>query len=74
MLNLSYLLIPKEYSLFENLFAYDKSKESINKENKDINVNIIRNKLSEKIGKSNINISNMKKSQKKIVIKIGRIN
>jgi hypothetical protein len=70
MLNLSYLLIPKEYSFFENLFAYDKSKESINKENKDINVNIIRNKLSEKIGKSNINISNMKKSQKKLLLKL----
>jgi len=43
MLNLSYLLIPKEYSLFEYLFAYDKSKENLVKENKDINVNIIYN-------------------------------
>jgi len=70
MLNLSYLLIPKEYSLFEYLFAYDKSKENLVKENKDINVNKIYNKLSEKSGKSNINLSNIKKSQKKLILKL----
>jgi type III secretory pathway component EscV len=70
MLSLSYLLIPKEYSLFEKLFAYDKSKEIINKENKDINANLIKHKLSEKIGKSNINLSNIKKSEKKLILKL----
>ena len=48
MLNLSYLLIPKEYSLFENLFTHDKTKESINKAKNDIDVNINQNELLER--------------------------
>jgi len=71
MINLSYLLIPKEYSLFEYIFSTDESnKENIDKENRDINVNIFRNKLSEKFGKSSINISKINEPQKKLILKL----
>ena len=69
MLSLSYLLIPKEYSLFENLFAHDKSKESINKAKNDIDVNINQNELLEKRNKS-ISLSNLNEHQKKLILKL----
>jgi len=69
MLNLSYLLIPKEYSLFEYIFAHDKTKESLNKESNDINVNIEPNRSLEKRDKS-INVSNLNEHQKSLILKL----
>ena len=51
MMNLSYLLIPKEYSLFENIFSHDKSKENVNKVKNDINVNTNQHRFLEKRNK-----------------------
>ena len=69
MLSLSYLLIPKEYSLFENLFAHDKRKESINKVKNDINVNRNQNELLEK-GDKSVKLSNLNEDQKKLILKL----
>jgi len=69
MLNLSYLLIPKEYSLFEFIFAHDKRKESLNKENNDINVNKEPNSSLEKRDKS-ISVSNLNEHQKSLILKL----
>ena len=65
-MSLSYLLIPKEYSLFEYIFAHDESKESINK---DINVNITQNSILEKREKP-INESNLNEHQKNLILKL----
>ena len=68
-MNLSYLLIPKEYSLFENIFAHDKSKENVNKVKNDININTNQNRFLEKRNKL-ISVSNLNVHQKKLLLKL----
>ena len=69
MMNLSYLLIPKEYSLFENIFSHDKSKENVNKVKNDINVNTNQHRFLEKRNKL-IRVSNLNVHQKKLLLKL----
>ena len=69
MLSLSYLLIPKEYSLFEKIFAHDKSKENANKVKNDVNVNINQNRFLEKRNKF-ISVSSLNEHQKKLILKL----
>ena len=69
MMNLSYLLIPKEYSLFENIFSHDKSKENVNKVKNDINVNTNQHRFLEK-GNKLISVSNLNVHQKKLLLKL----
>ena len=69
MMNLSYLLIPKKYSLFENIFAHDKCKENANKVKNDIKVNTNQNRVLEKRNKL-ISISNLNEHQKKLILKL----
>ena len=69
MINLSYLLIPKEYSLFENIFAHDKSKENVNKVKNDINENTNQNRFLEKRNNL-VSVSNLNAHQKKLLLKL----